>query len=133
MSARMSSDAWLATEVGAPDARERLVAVDERLRQGPFAWGWYNDLVIMNRATAVVWEMLGEPALALAAVRRRPAFLGKRYLAASLREEGRLAAEVGDVEGAIYAYEYYLELRSDPEPALVPQAEEVRAALAALR
>lgn len=46
--------------------------------------------------------------------------------------EGRLAAEVGDTEGAIRAYRHYLALRSDPDPTLQAQPDSVRAALAEL-
>jgi hypothetical protein len=50
-----------------------------------------------------------------------------------LREEGRLAALVGDREGAIDAYIKYLELRSDPEPVLLDEVAAVRNELAQLR
>ncbi len=53
-------------------------------------------------------------------------------LAVSLREEGRLAAAVGNRAGAIRAYRHYLALRSDPEPARWPDVERVRAELARL-
>ena len=48
-------------------------------------------------------------------------------LSTPLREEGRLAALVGDTAGAIRAYRQYLALRSDPEPALHADVERVRA------
>ena len=43
-----------------------------------------------------------------------------------------LAALTGDREGAIRAYNHYLELRSDPELEVVPEVEAVRAELALL-
>ena len=46
------------------------------------------------------------------------------------REEGRLAAQLGDTAGAIRAYRHYLALRSDPEPRLRAQADTVRMELA---
>ena len=49
-----------------------------------------------------------------------------------LREEGRLADLAGDREAAIEAYRHYLALRTDPEPSLQPQIEQVRAELARL-
>ena len=49
-----------------------------------------------------------------------------------IREEGRVAALTGDRAGAVRAYEHYLALRSDPEPALRPEVERVRAELARL-
>ena len=48
------------------------------------------------------------------------------------REEGRLAALLGDTAGAIRAYRHYLVLRSAPEPKLKAQADSVRRELAAL-
>ena len=49
-----------------------------------------------------------------------------------LREEARLAALLGDREGAIRAYQLYLALRSKPEPELMPEVERVRAELGRL-
>jgi hypothetical protein len=49
-----------------------------------------------------------------------------------LREEGRLAALLGDREGAIKAYSHYLALRYNPEPAVKPEVDRVRAELAQL-
>jgi hypothetical protein len=48
-------------------------------------------------------------------------------LSTQLREEGRLAARLGDRAGAIRAYEHYLALRSNPEPALLPARDSIRA------
>ena len=64
-------------------------------------------------------------------MRRRSRYSGT-YLAPALREEGRLAAQLGDREGAVRAYEHYLTLMSDPEPSLQPDVEQVRAELARL-
>jgi hypothetical protein len=50
----------------------------------------------------------------------------------TLRQEGRLADLAGDRPGAIEAYRRYLALRPDPEPAIKPQVEQVRAELARL-
>jgi hypothetical protein len=49
-----------------------------------------------------------------------------------LREEGRLSALTADTVAAIRAYRHYLALRRDPEAALRPEVEQVRAELAAL-
>ncbi len=49
-----------------------------------------------------------------------------------LREEGRLAAIVGDTAGVIEAYRHYLAIRTDPDPVLQPEVDGVREALAAL-
>ena len=55
---------------------------------------------------------------------RRPRWAGKW--------SSRLAALVGDRDGAIRAYRHYLVLREHPEPALEPQVAEVRKELAKL-
>ena len=71
-------------------------------------------------------EARGDVRGALDALRRLD---GVYFLSTKLREEGRLAAQVGDRAGAIRAYRHYLALRSAPEPALRPEVERVRAAL----
>jgi hypothetical protein len=48
---------------------------------------------------------------------------------ALFKEEGDLAALVGDTAGAIDAYTRYLNLRTDPDPELQPQVDSVRMAL----
>ena len=86
-----------------------------------------------NLEVARLRERQGDRRAALAAVRRRPyAYHLTDYLAPHLREEGRLAALTGDRAGAIAAYRHYLALRSNPEPALRPEVQAVRAELAKL-
>jgi tetratricopeptide (TPR) repeat protein len=86
-----------------------------------------------NLEVARLRERQGDLLAALAAVRRRPyAYHLTDYMAPHLREEGRLAALTGDRAGAARAYRHYLGLRSDPEPALRPAVEAVRAELAKL-
>ncbi len=87
----------------------------------------------VNLEVARLRERQGNHRAALAAVRRRPyAYHLTDYLAPHLREEGRLAALTGDRSGAVRAYRHYLALRSDPESALRPAVEAVRAELAKL-
>jgi len=91
-----------------------------------------SELAVLTQR---LWEVEGEPARALRAARRRYYGWGPestRYLSSFLKEEGRLAALLGDRAGAIRAYEHYLALRSDPEPHLKPEADHVRAELARL-
>ena len=87
-------------------------------------------------ASASLKVDLGRPAAALTTVRRRyhwwSAEESHPMLPASLRLEGRLAAELGDTAGAVRAYQHYLALRYDPDPQLQPEADEVRAELARL-
>ncbi len=90
---------------------------------------------IANLVIARLWERQGKLDSALAAVRRRiyiPDTRPTLVLWAYLREEGRLAALVGDTTGAIRAYRHYLTLRTDPDPELVPEVERVRTHLAEL-
>jgi hypothetical protein len=51
---------------------------------------------------------------------------------AYIRNEARYAALAGERDAAIREYRQYLRLRSDPEPAVRPKVDEVRAELAAL-
>ena len=91
----------------------------------------FEDFV--NLEVARLRERQGDLKAALVAVRRRGyAYHLTDYFAQHLREEGRLAALTGDRAGAIKAYRHYLALRSDPEPALRPAVEAVRAELAKL-
>ena len=79
-----------------------------------------------------LWEEVGLPERALAAVRRQGYHRFPWYLSTKLREEGRLAALTGDREGAIQAYTHYLTLRSAPEPEVLPEVNAVRQELAML-
>ncbi|MGH7467269.1 MAG: BTAD domain-containing putative transcriptional regulator [Longimicrobiales bacterium] len=83
---------------------------------------------------ARLYRALDEPQLALAAVRRRPYMTAAwpRYLATALREEGQIAEELGDDEGAVRAYQRYLALRASPEIKLHADARAVRALQAAV-
>jgi hypothetical protein len=72
-------------------------------------------------------ERQGDLRAARAALARRPMMGNGPHLVifpASFREEGRLAALMGDTAGAIEAYSKYLVLRTHPDPG--PMAEEVR-------
>jgi hypothetical protein len=91
----------------------------------------FEDFV--NLEVARLREREGDLAGALRAVRRRSySYHLTDYLAAHLREEGRLAALTGDTAGAIRAWRHYLVLRSDAEPALRAGVDSVRAELAKL-
>jgi len=79
---------------------------------------------------ARAYERLGEPPKALEAARRRGyTFASGAFLSSFLREEGRLAAIVGDTAGAVKAYRHYLALRSDAEPAVKPEVARIHAEL----
>jgi TolB-like protein len=76
---------------------------------------------------AYAYEESGDPAGALRVIRRGVWYYPPRMLSTHLREEGRLAARLGDRAGAIRAYEHYLALRSNPEPALRAERDRIRA------
>jgi hypothetical protein len=94
----------------------------------------YEGAQVFNLAAARLHEGRGNIQAALAAVRRRANHGrdGPIALSTMLREEGRLAARAGDVEGAIRAYNHFLALRPNPSPRLRADAERVRAARAQL-
>ena len=88
-----------------------------------------------NLVVAHLAELQGDLPLALRAVRRRAGVYGffpAWHLSTFLREEGRLAALTGDTAGALRAYGHYVALRTNPEPAVQPEVEWVRAELAKL-
>ncbi len=85
--------------------------------------------LVLSRALA----SSGELERALEVLRARPYHhYGATYLATGLREEARLAESAGDAAAAAAALRQYLALRSDPEPALAAEVQELRHRLAAL-
>jgi TolB-like protein len=117
-----------------PLARARLAYLDSLARTDVFEVCCGVAVQGANLVVARVAEYQGDLPLALRAVRRRASGFGlvPIFLSTFLREEGRLAALTGDTAGAIRAYQHYLALRRDPEPALRPEVERVRAELTAL-
>jgi len=88
-----------------------------------------------NIMAARLHEAAGDNAAALEAVRRRTRSLDLGAavgLSTLLREEGNLAATVGDTRGAIRAYSAYLTLRADAAPAFADDVADVRRRLMAL-
>lgn len=127
-------DAMHAAGLGQPDAAVRITTADSLARVSYFAICCGEAVSDVNLQLARLWEGQGDRPRALAAVRRRAGANGEApiYLSTFFREEGRLAALVGDTTAAIRAYRHYLALRYNPEPALQPAVDSVRAALAAL-
>jgi serine/threonine-protein kinase len=123
-------EALLASAEKRADLDDRIARLDSLMLTGPPYRGydqWWN-LVI-----AQLKEGRGDRQGALAATRRRLYFQAEPlFLSTYLREEGRLAALTGDRAGAIRAYQHYLALRANPEPALRPQVEQVQAELGRL-
>jgi hypothetical protein len=126
----MLLEAMLSAAEKRADADRHLDRLDSLMRTGP---PYRSAEQAWNLVVARLKEAKGDNMGALAATRRRLYFYAEPlYLSTYLREEGRLAAAIGDREGAIRAYQHYLALRSDPEPSLKPQVEQVRAELAQL-
>lgn len=82
---------------------------------------------------AKAYEESGDEAAALRVIRRGAWYSPPRMLSTWVREEGRLAARLGDRASAIRAYEHYLALRSDPEPALRAERDRIRAEVKRLK
>jgi tetratricopeptide (TPR) repeat protein len=102
--------------------------VDSVLRRGCCEVPEYV-IVVLERA----YEASGDAAGALRVVRRGMWYLPPRQLSTLLREDGRLSSQLGDRDAAIRAYDHYLALRSDPEPALRPERDRIRAEVARLK
>lgn len=126
-------EAVLLAEQRSPQGRVALERFDSIMRSGPAVGGGSLVQSGWNLVAARLWESRRDLERALGATRRRVYMLSTGvYYSTMLREEGRLAALVGDRDGAISAYQRYLALRWDPEPALAPEVAEIRAELAKL-
>lgn len=109
-------------------ALSAVARLDSLMLSGPGARdaGVYSHIFV-----ARLYERLGQPQRALAAIRRRPFADGwPRYLATARRDEGRLALVAGDRQGAEDVYRKYLSLREAPEPRLAGEVAGIRAAVA---
>ncbi len=114
----------------APDLREKTSRLDSLARLGVANFALEDRANVYGLLLGAAWEALGEPQRALAAELFEP--MSTLPLAARLRQEGRLAAMVGDTARAIRAYRRYLSLRRDADPVLIPERDSVQAALARL-
>jgi hypothetical protein len=90
-----------------------------------------------NLLLARLFEREGDPAAAVAALRRRAyhhmvGYFERGYSSTSFREEGRLTALLGDRQAALRAYRNYLALRDQPEPALAAEVAHIRAEVSRL-
>lgn len=120
-------DALIAAGAGTPDAGDRLAVLDSILQLG-------LEVGVRepgNLASARLHELLGDPAGALAALRRREYHhrTGIPFLAARLRNEARLAAELGEEAEAGKAMRQYLALRSSPAPERAAAEDSIRSLL----
>jgi DNA-binding SARP family transcriptional activator/tetratricopeptide (TPR) repeat protein len=103
-------DASLAVATRRPDALARVLRVDSLMLTAAVAGnasGYAH--ILMSR----LYEQLGHPRRALAAIRKHDYMIGwSAYLATTWREEGRLAAAVGDARGAAVAQRHLVALRA---------------------
>jgi tetratricopeptide (TPR) repeat protein len=113
-----------------PDAPRRLHELDSLLQEEITGFPGFEEAGDIEAAR--LWNEQGDPARALACVRRRVQGFEGPWLPRSLRDEGRYAALVGDRPGAIKAYRHYLRLRNEAEPALQREVATVRGELKAL-
>jgi len=121
--------AMLAVRQGQPDAAALVEQVDSILLARPFRTDYRISLDLSNLMVAGLWEEVGDLERAVAALYR----VGNaQFFSTALREDGRLAVLTGDRERAIQAHTHYLNLRSDPEPEVLPEVMAVRAELARL-
>src|SRR5215204_6075012 len=111
-----------------PNLRAYAAKLDSMLRALDYSGTNVGRASFSNLVAARLLEKVGDVRGALAASRRRSDAWSQNnpYLATQLREQGRLAALVGEREEAIRAYRHYLALRRSPEPALEPQVEAVK-------
>jgi len=103
-------DVSLAVATHQPDAFARVLRVDS-LMLTPAVAGNASSYahILMSR----LYERLGHPRRALAAIRKHDYMMGwSAYLATTWREEWRLATSVGDVQGAALAQQRYSALRA---------------------
>jgi tetratricopeptide (TPR) repeat protein len=122
------------------DVHGALLRMDSIVRPLPLPHGFNEwlpmSIEVQNLALARLLAAHGEQELALQAIRRRPYVAAYAAMCSSLpeylREEGRLAAALGDTAGAIEAYEHYLALREDPDPPWRAQWDSVKSELAAI-
>ncbi|HUF35722.1 MAG TPA: serine/threonine-protein kinase [Gemmatimonadales bacterium] len=133
-------EAMAAVRDGRPDRVALVLRLDSLLLTVPPGMSSVNNqrfedgLQGANLVTARMLERLGLTAQAFRTAGRGIEWSGSPYQPVSpyFRELGRLAALAGEPEAAADAYRQYLTLRFDPEPAMIPQRDSVRAELAAI-
>jgi tetratricopeptide (TPR) repeat protein len=131
-------DAIVLVQRGDAAARPAVEQLDDFFRAGrmealyrvraPDSGFAQESPIIMAR----LWEALGEPNRALAAIGRRHSRY-YHFAPPVLEQHARLAEEAGEHDVAVRYYQHYLRLMSDPEPALQPRVNDVHARLSALR
>ncbi|HET7374118.1 MAG TPA: serine/threonine-protein kinase, partial [Gemmatimonadaceae bacterium] len=120
--------AELERRADAPAAIDRL---DSLMRTGPDGGMLVGTFSKDPGNLILAWlrERHGDRSGALRAVRRIGYVGSPVFLAAQLREQGRLAALMGDKAAAIRAWQHYLAIRNEPEPAVRGEVEAIRQAI----
>jgi tetratricopeptide (TPR) repeat protein len=113
--------------VGQPAAGRWAAVADSVAVEGCCGGSFFGNLIV-----ARLYERLGDLPAALRALRRQRGWYAPVYLSTALREEGRIAAMIGERAEAIESYRAYLRLRAHAEPAAGREIERVRADLAHL-
>ena len=114
-----------------PDAASRIARLDSLMRVSPVlghegsSGAWVEGNLILARW----YEAHGQFREAATAAGRRVYLwnVGTTALAPLLRQEARASARAGDRERALRAYRHYLALRSNPEPSMRPEVDQMRA------
>ncbi|MGQ0562476.1 MAG: hypothetical protein ACT443_11445 [Gemmatimonadota bacterium] len=120
-------DVLLAMAIRRADLPAALLKLDSIALLGCCSFPHFINLV-----SARAHEQQGDRKGALAAIRRGYWLYPPEYLSTYLREEGRLAALLGERAAAVRAYKHYLALRSKVEPSLSGEVNRVRRELARL-
>jgi DNA-binding SARP family transcriptional activator/TolB-like protein len=110
----------MASRARSPAGAALRALVDSVLENGCCELPEFVSAVLVN-----AYEASGDERAALRVARRALWSQPPRMISTYLRAEGRLAARLGDRAEAIRAYEHYLALRSNPEPALQGQRDSV--------
>lgn len=107
----------------AGDRRQAATDLQQMVREGEVPPGTSAELLHAVAARAL--EGIGDLEGALAVTRLHASV--PYALATRLRHRGRFAVRLGDTTAALAAYEHYMRLRHDPEPALIPERDTVLA------
>ena len=123
-------EAWIQARRGGP-AEATLRRLDEIFAQGPGMLGSLDKRAFLL-ATSALYDELGRPLDALRTLERRSFLPSITHEVEIFRRMGRYAEAAGDTARALREYGKYLFLRSDVEPSVEAEVQEVRGAVARL-
>ena len=127
-------EALYADRTGSPAAPLATARLDSLLARADYTTFSTGRIGFAVLTAGRLLEKYRGPAAALSAVRRRSTWWSNDmpYLAAQLREQGRLAALAGERDEAVMSLRHYLALRPAPEPSQAAEVEAVKKELARL-